>query len=67
MDCGFFNPLYLNMIRLFLYCRALRQVYMRSGGSHPAIVARMIDLQAEAQVLEKRQPAAAGRSESSEG
>ncbi|XP_035509478.1 coiled-coil domain-containing protein 17 [Morone saxatilis] len=42
--------------------KALRQAYMQSGGSDPAIVARMIDLQAEAQSLEKNQPAAAGKS-----
>uniref|UniRef100_A0A8C4HP84 Coiled-coil domain-containing protein 17 n=1 Tax=Dicentrarchus labrax TaxID=13489 RepID=A0A8C4HP84_DICLA len=41
--------------------QALRQAYMQSGGSDPAIVARMIDLQAEAQSLEKNQPAAAGK------
>ncbi|XP_051233110.1 coiled-coil domain-containing protein 17 isoform X5 [Dicentrarchus labrax] len=41
--------------------KALRQAYMQSGGSDPAIVARMIDLQAEAQSLEKNQPAAAGK------
>ncbi|XP_076581937.1 coiled-coil domain-containing protein 17 [Chaetodon auriga] len=41
--------------------KALRQAYMQSGGSDPAIVARMIDLQAEAQSLEKNQAAAAGR------
>ena len=35
---------------------------MRSGGSDPAIVARMIDLQAEAQSLEKTRPASAGKS-----
>uniref|UniRef100_A0A3Q1JDQ1 Coiled-coil domain containing 17 n=1 Tax=Anabas testudineus TaxID=64144 RepID=A0A3Q1JDQ1_ANATE len=38
---------------------ALRHAYMQSGGSDPAIVAQMIDLQAEAQSLEKNQPAAA--------
>lgn len=32
---------------------------MQSGGSDPAIVAQMIDLQAEAQSLEKNQPAEA--------
>lgn len=36
---------------------------MQTGGSDPAIVARMIDLQAEAQSQEKNQPAAAGKSE----
>nr|XP_046248214.1 coiled-coil domain-containing protein 17 [Scatophagus argus]XP_046248215.1 coiled-coil domain-containing protein 17 [Scatophagus argus] len=41
--------------------KALRQAYMRSGGSDPAIVAQMIDLQAEAQSLEKSQAVAAGR------
>ncbi|TDH08825.1 hypothetical protein EPR50_G00101930 [Perca flavescens] len=41
--------------------KALWQVYMQSGGSDPAIVAQMIDLQAEAQSLEKNQPATAGR------
>ncbi|KAM9358401.1 coiled-coil domain-containing protein 17 [Symphorus nematophorus] len=41
--------------------KALRLAYMQSGGSDPAIVARMIDLQAEAQSLEKNQPAAAGK------
>ncbi len=35
---------------------------MQSGGADPAIVARMIDLQAEAQSLEKNKPAAAGKS-----
>ncbi|XP_037626768.1 coiled-coil domain-containing protein 17 isoform X1 [Sebastes umbrosus] len=40
--------------------RALWQAYMQSGGSDPAIVAQMIDLQAEAQSLEKNQPATAG-------
>lgn len=34
---------------------------MQSGGSDPAIVAQMIDLQAEAQSLEKNQPATAGK------
>uniref|UniRef100_A0A3Q3S375 Uncharacterized protein n=1 Tax=Mastacembelus armatus TaxID=205130 RepID=A0A3Q3S375_9TELE len=38
--------------------RALRQAYMQSGGSDPSIVAQMIDLQAEAQSLEKNQPTA---------
>ncbi|XP_073331831.1 coiled-coil domain-containing protein 17-like [Pagrus major] len=42
--------------------KALRQAYMQSGGSDPAIVARMIDLQAEAQSLEKTRPEAAGKS-----
>ncbi|KAF1385408.1 hypothetical protein PFLUV_G00107450 [Perca fluviatilis] len=41
--------------------KALWQAYMQSGGSDPAIVAQMIDLQAEAQSLEKNQPATAGR------
>lgn len=45
----------------FVYCRALRHAYMHSGGSDPAIVAQMIDLQAEAQSLEKNQPAAASK------
>uniref|UniRef100_A0A671Y3M8 Coiled-coil domain containing 17 n=1 Tax=Sparus aurata TaxID=8175 RepID=A0A671Y3M8_SPAAU len=45
-----------------LCCRALRRAYMQSGGSDPAIVARMIDLQAEAQSLEKTRPASAGKS-----
>lgn len=35
---------------------------MQSGGSDPAIVARMVDLQAEARSLEENQPAAAGKS-----
>ncbi|KAE8293788.1 Coiled-coil domain-containing protein 17 [Larimichthys crocea] len=39
--------------------KALRQAYMQSGGSDPAIVARMIDLQVEAQSLEKNQSATA--------
>lgn len=34
---------------------------MQSGGSDPAIVAQMIELQAEAQSLEKNQPATAGK------
>ncbi|XP_008298098.1 coiled-coil domain-containing protein 17 [Stegastes partitus] len=38
--------------------QALRQAYMQSGGSDPATVAQLIDLQAEAQSLEKNQPAA---------
>ncbi|XP_044055508.1 coiled-coil domain-containing protein 17 isoform X2 [Siniperca chuatsi] len=42
--------------------KALRQAYIQSGGSDPAIVVRMIDLQAEAQSLEKNQPVAAGKS-----
>ncbi|XP_042272925.1 coiled-coil domain-containing protein 17 [Thunnus maccoyii] len=41
--------------------KALRQAYMQSGGSDPAIVAHMIDLQAEAQSLEKNQPATAAK------
>eukprot|EP00064_Thunnus_orientalis_P016240 superscaffoldBa00003170_g16304 len=41
--------------------QALRQAYMQSGGSDPAIVAHMIDLQAEAQSLEKNQPATAAK------
>uniref|UniRef100_A0A671Y3M0 Coiled-coil domain containing 17 n=1 Tax=Sparus aurata TaxID=8175 RepID=A0A671Y3M0_SPAAU len=41
--------------------KALRRAYMQSGGSDPAIVARMIDLQAEAQSLEKTRPASAGK------
>lgn len=45
-----------------LCCRALRQAYMQSGGSDPAIVARMIDLQVEAQSLEKNQSATAVKS-----
>nr|XP_033478744.1 coiled-coil domain-containing protein 17 isoform X1 [Epinephelus lanceolatus] len=40
--------------------KALWQAYMQSGGSDPAIVAQMVDLQAEAQSLEKTQPATAG-------
>ncbi|KAM7388170.1 hypothetical protein PAMP_024368 [Pampus punctatissimus] len=39
--------------------KALQQAYMQSGGSDPVIVAQMIDLQAEAQSLEKNQPATA--------
>ncbi|XP_070765069.1 coiled-coil domain-containing protein 17-like [Enoplosus armatus] len=42
--------------------KALRRTYVQSGGSDPAIVARMIDLQAEAQSLEEDQSAAAGKS-----
>ncbi|XP_041791224.1 coiled-coil domain-containing protein 17 [Chelmon rostratus] len=42
--------------------KALRRAYMQSGGSDPAIVARMVDLQAEARSLEENQPAAAGKS-----
>ncbi|XP_036970677.1 coiled-coil domain-containing protein 17 isoform X2 [Acanthopagrus latus] len=41
--------------------KALRRAYMQSGGSDPAIVARMIDLQAEAKSLEKTQPASSGK------
>ncbi|KAG8003276.1 Coiled-coil domain-containing protein 17 [Nibea albiflora] len=41
--------------------KALRQAYMQSGGSDPAIVAQMIDLQAEAQSLEKNQSATAAK------
>ncbi|XP_031139771.1 coiled-coil domain-containing protein 17 isoform X2 [Sander lucioperca] len=41
--------------------KALWQAYMQSGGSDPAIVAQMIELQAEAQSLEKNQPATAGK------
>ncbi|XP_070688344.1 coiled-coil domain-containing protein 17-like [Pempheris klunzingeri] len=44
--------------------KALRQAYMQSGESDPAIVARMIDLQAEAQSQENIQPAAGGKSTS---
>ncbi|XP_055364604.1 coiled-coil domain-containing protein 17 [Betta splendens] len=39
--------------------RALRRAYMQSGATDPDIVAQMIDLQAEAQSLERHQPAAA--------
>ncbi|XP_029905621.1 coiled-coil domain-containing protein 17 [Myripristis murdjan] len=35
--------------------KSLRQAYMQSGGSDPAIVAQIIDLQAEAQTLEQNQ------------
>uniref|UniRef100_A0A668AJX9 Coiled-coil domain containing 17 n=1 Tax=Myripristis murdjan TaxID=586833 RepID=A0A668AJX9_9TELE len=38
-----------------LWSRSLRQAYMQSGGSDPAIVAQIIDLQAEAQTLEQNQ------------
>ncbi|KAF0041838.1 hypothetical protein F2P81_005370 [Scophthalmus maximus] len=38
---------------------ALRRAYTQSGGSYPAIVAQMIDLQAEAQSLEKNEAASA--------
>ncbi|AWP10622.1 putative coiled-coil domain-containing protein 17 [Scophthalmus maximus] len=38
---------------------ALRRAYTQSGGSDPAIVAQMIDLQAEAQSLEKNEAASA--------
>ncbi|KAK2908156.1 hypothetical protein Q8A73_009229 [Channa argus] len=41
--------------------KALRHAYMHSGGSDPAIVSRMIDLQAEAQSLEKNQSSAAAK------
>ncbi|XP_042369363.1 coiled-coil domain-containing protein 17 [Plectropomus leopardus] len=41
--------------------KALWQAYVQSGGSDPAIVAQMMDLQAEAQSLEKKQPATAGK------
>ncbi|KAK2835200.1 hypothetical protein Q5P01_015684 [Channa striata] len=44
--------------------KALRHAYMQSGGSDPAIVAHMIDLQAEAQSLERnhqQQPPWTGR------
>ncbi|XP_069377686.1 coiled-coil domain-containing protein 17 [Paralichthys olivaceus] len=43
--------------------KALRQTYMQSGGSDPTIVAQMIDLQAEAQSLEKNHAAAAAASD----
>ncbi|KAI3368535.1 hypothetical protein L3Q82_025544, partial [Scortum barcoo] len=45
--------------------KALRQAYMQSGGSDPTIVAQMIDLQAEAQSLEKEknQPAVVDKNE----
>ncbi|XP_067454264.1 coiled-coil domain-containing protein 17 [Thunnus thynnus] len=46
--------------------KALRQAYMQSGGSDPAIVAHMIDLQAEAQRLEKNQPATAAKARKKE-
>ncbi|XP_034738042.1 coiled-coil domain-containing protein 17 [Etheostoma cragini] len=42
-------------------CRALWHAYIQSGGSDPAIEAQMIALQAEAQSLEKNQPAMAGK------
>ncbi|XP_045905933.1 coiled-coil domain-containing protein 17 [Micropterus dolomieu] len=41
--------------------KALRQAYIHSGRSDPAILARMIDLQVEAQSLEKNQSAAASK------
>lgn len=41
------------------WSRALQLAYMQSGGADPAIVAQLIDLQAEAQGLEKNQSAAA--------
>ncbi|XP_040896864.1 coiled-coil domain-containing protein 17 [Toxotes jaculatrix] len=40
---------------------ALQKAYMESGGSDPAIMAQMIDLHAEAQSLEKNQPAASAK------
>ncbi|KAM7409808.1 hypothetical protein PAMA_001349 [Pampus argenteus] len=46
--------------------RALQQAYMQSGGSDPVIVAQMIDLQAEAQSLEKNQPATATKTRKKE-
>ncbi|XP_060934148.1 coiled-coil domain-containing protein 17 [Limanda limanda] len=39
--------------------KALRQTYLQSGGSDPAVVAQMTDLQAEAQNLEENHTAAA--------
>ncbi|XP_053178991.1 coiled-coil domain-containing protein 17 [Scomber japonicus] len=39
--------------------KALRQAYIQSGGSDPTIVAQMINLQKEAQSLERNQPATA--------
>ncbi|XP_051803590.1 coiled-coil domain-containing protein 17 [Acanthochromis polyacanthus] len=41
--------------------KALQQVYMQSGGSDPAVVTELIDLQAQAQSLEKDRPAAASK------
>ncbi|KAF7656559.1 hypothetical protein LDENG_00039490 [Lucifuga dentata] len=41
--------------------KALQLAYMQSGGLDPAIVAQLIDLQAEAQSLEKNQSAAADK------
>uniref|UniRef100_UPI003AAEB8B1 coiled-coil domain-containing protein 17-like n=1 Tax=Centroberyx gerrardi TaxID=166262 RepID=UPI003AAEB8B1 len=41
--------------------KALRLAYMQSGGSDPAVVAQMIDLQAEAQTLEQHQPGAGAK------
>ncbi|XP_023250291.1 coiled-coil domain-containing protein 17 [Seriola lalandi dorsalis] len=38
--------------------KALQQAYVQSGGSDPVIVAQMIDLQSQAQSLEKNQSAA---------
>ncbi|XP_068176400.1 coiled-coil domain-containing protein 17-like [Antennarius striatus] len=40
--------------------QALGTVYVESGGSDPAILAQMIELQVEAQSLEKKKPASAG-------
>ncbi|XP_035813588.1 coiled-coil domain-containing protein 17 [Amphiprion ocellaris] len=41
--------------------KALRQLYMQSGGSDPAVVTELTDLQAQAQSLEKDRPAAASK------
>ncbi|XP_062251613.1 coiled-coil domain-containing protein 17 [Platichthys flesus] len=43
--------------------KALRQTYMQSGGSDPAVMAQMTDLQAEAQRLEENHGAAAASAE----
>ncbi|XP_062280827.1 coiled-coil domain-containing protein 17 [Scomber scombrus] len=46
--------------------KALRRTYMQSGGSDPAIVAQMINLQKEAQSLERNQPATAAEASKKE-
>lgn len=48
------------------WCRALQRAYMQSGGSDPAIMAQMINLQKEAQSLERNQPATAAKARKKE-
>ena len=45
----------INCVWLFWCDRALRLAYMQSGGSDPAVLAQMHDLQAEAHTLEQAQ------------